>query len=324
MFRIPLLVALAAGLASQLVPGATALAQKAEKPVRFLVGFPAGALTDLSARALAGVAARYLEQQVLVVNVPGAAGALAINELVKHPPDGSTVAMMTTSYKALVVHQQVPPFDLGELKTLLGYAEFRQLLFVKSDSPFANFDELIAYGRKNPGTIKFGHSGTGTSLHLQGLLFFRSAGVDAPDVPFKGSNDYVNAILGGHLPAAIIDIAGVRQLARAGTVKLVVAFVAERFPEFPEVPTAREKGFPGLEVFNPQLAVMVRSGMPPDRARRLHDAFKRATEDPEFIKSLEAMGLKGGYIAPEAVDDTVAKAEAKAIPILKELKLHVR
>lgn len=324
MFHIPLLVAFAVGLASCLAPVATAVAQKAEKPVRFLVGFPAGALTDLSARALAGVASRYLEQQVLVVNVPGAAGSLAINELVKHAPDGNTLAMMTTSYKAIVVHQQIPPFDLVELKTLLGYAEFRQLLFVKGDSPFANFDDLIAYGRRNPGAIKFGHSGTGTSLHLQGLLFFRSAGIDAPDVPFKGSNDYLNAILGGHLPAAIIDIAGVRQLARTGTVKLVVAFVAERFPEFPDVPTAREKGFPGLEVFNPQLAVMIRNGTPPDRTRRLHDAFKRATEDPEFVKSLEVMGLKGGYIAPEAVDETVSKAEAKAIPILKELKIHVR
>lgn len=324
MFRIPLLVAVAVGLASYLAPVAPAVAQKPEKPVRFLVGFPAGALTDLSARTLAGVASRYLEQPVLVVNVPGAAGSLAINELVKHAPDGNTIAMMTTSYKAIVVHQQIPPFDLVELKTLLGYAEFRQLLFVKGDSPFASFDDLIAYGRKNPGAIKFGHSGTGTSLHLQGMLFFRSAGIDAPDVPFKGSNDYLNAILGGHLPAAIIDIAGVRHLARARTVKLVVAFVAERFPEFPDVPTAREKGFPGLEVFNPQLAVMFRNGTPPDRVRSLHEAFKRATEDREFIKNLEAIGLKGGYIAPEAVDDTVSKAEAKAIPILKELKIHVR
>ena len=324
MLRAPLLIAFAVGLASQIVPVAPAVAQQPEKPVRFLVGFPAGALTDLSARALASVASRYLEQQVLVVNLPGAAGSLAINELVKQAPDGYTIAMMTTSYKAIVVHQQVPPFDLVELKTLLGYAEFRQLLFVRGDSPFAKFDDLIAYGHRNPGAIKFGHSGTGTSLHLQGMLFFRSAGIDAPDIPFKGSNDYLNAVLGGHLPAGIIDIAGVRQLARAGTVKLVVAFVAQRFPEFPDVPTALEKGFPGLEVFNPQVAVMIRNGTPPDRMRKLHDALKQATEDPEFIKSLDGMGLKGGYIAPEAVDDTVSKAEAKAVPILKELKIYVR
>jgi len=322
MVRIPLLIALIAGSAG--IFGAPALAQYPEKPVRFLVGFPAGALTDLSARALANAASRYLDQQVVVVNVPGAAGALAMNELAKAAPDGYTIAMMTTSYKALVIHQQKPPYDIAEVRTLLGYAEFRQLLFVKGDSPYAKLDDLIAYGRKNPGAIKFGHSGTGTSQHLQGVLFFRSAEVDAPDVPFKGGKDTLNAVLGGHLPAAITDIAGVRQLAHAGTVKLVVAFVDQRFPEFPDVPTAREKGFQGLEVFNPQMAVMIQNGTPPDRMRKLHDAIKRATDDPEFIKSLDDMGFKGGYIASEAVDATVAKAEAKATPILKELQLYIR
>ena len=322
MFHAPLLIAFA--VACQLAPVAPALAQYPEKPVRFLVGFSIGALTDLSARALASVAPRYLEQQMVVVNLPGAAGSLAMNELVKSAPDGYTIALMATSYKAIVIHQQKPRFDLAEIKTLLGYAEFRQLLFVKGDSPYAKLDDLIAYGRKNPGAIKFGHSGTGTSIHLQGVLFFRSAGIDAPDVPFKGGKDTLNAVLGGHIPAAITDIAGVRQLARAGTVKLVVAFVDQRFPEFPDVPTARERGFQGLEVFNPQMAVMIRSGTPPDRMRKLHDAIKRTTEDPEFIKSLDDMGFKGGYIAPEAVDATVSKAEAKAIPILRELQLYVR
>ena len=125
----------AAALACSLAVLAPALAQYPDKPVRFLVGFPAGALTDLSARALANIASRYLEQQVVVVNVPGAAGALAMNELAKSAPDGYTIAMMTTSYKALVIHQQKPPYDIAEIRTLMGYAEFRQLLFVKGDSP---------------------------------------------------------------------------------------------------------------------------------------------------------------------------------------------
>lgn len=324
MVRIPLLFALIAGSAAVFGPVAPALAQYPEKPVRFLVGFPAGALTDLSARALANAASRYLDQQVVVVNVPGAAGALAMNELAKAAPDGYTIAMMTTSYKALVIHQQKPPYDIAEVRTLLGYAEFRQLLFVKGDSPYARLDDLIAYGRRNPGMIKFGHSGTGTSIHLQGLLFFRAAGIDAPDVPFKGSNDYLNAVLGGHLPAGIVDIAGVRQHARAGTLRLVVAFTAQRFPEFPDVPTSGERGYPGLEVFNPQVAVMIRSATPTDRVNKLHDALKRTTQDADYVKGLDDMGLKGGYIAPEAVEDTISRAGARAIPILKELGFYAR
>ena len=323
MHRTTLRIAAAFG-AVLLLSAGCARAQFPEKPIRFLVGFAAGGPTDLSARALANVAPRYLEQPVVVVNLPGAAGALAMNELVKAPPDGHTIAMMTTSYKALVAHQQKPPFDLAEIRVLLGYAEFRQLLFVRGDSPYGRLEDLIAHGRRNPGDIKFGHSGTGTSIHLQGLLFFRAAGIDAPDVPFKGSSDYLNAVLGGHLPAGVIDIAGVRAHIRAGTVKPVVAFVEQRFAELPEVPTAREKGFAGLEVFNPRVAVVVRRSLPAERVQKLHDALKRATEDPEFTKSLEDMGLKGGYTSPEAVDDTIARAEASAVPVLKELKLHVQ
>ncbi len=156
-------IAVAAGLFTTFPSLSPALAQFPDKPIRFLVGFAAGGPTDLSARALAKVAPRYLEQQVVVVNMAGAAGALAMHELVNAAPDGYTIAMMTTSYKALVTHQQRPQFDSTELKTLLGYAEFRQLLFVKSDSPYARFDDMIALGRKNPGAIKFGHSGTATA-----------------------------------------------------------------------------------------------------------------------------------------------------------------
>lgn len=307
-----------------LLLASTAQAQYPEKPIRFLVGFSAGSLTDLSARTLSAVASKYLKQQIVVTNVPGAAGALAMGDLAKSPPDGLSVALMTSSYKALVVHQQKPAFDVNDLKTLMGYAEFRQLLFAKSDAPYSTIEELIAYGKKNPGGIKFGHSGVGTSIHLQGLLFFRAAGVDATDVPFKGSGDYINAVLGGHLPTAIVDVAGVLSHTRAGTVRPLLTFTDRRPAELPNLPTAREKGFPGLDVFSPQVLVMIRQGTPADRVRILHDGFKRATEDPDFLKGFQEIGIKAGYVAPEVADDNIAKASAAAITVLKELNLLAR
>lgn len=307
-----------------LLLAATAQAQYPEKPIRFLVGFSAGSLTDLSARTLSGVASKYLKQQIVVTNLPGAAGALAMGELARSPQDGLSVALMTSSYKSLVVHQQKPAFDVNDLKTLMGYAEFRQLLFSKSDAPYSTIEELIAYGKKNPGVIKFGHSGVGTSIHLQGLHFFRAAGVDATDVPFKGSGDYINAVLGGHLPTAIVDVAGVLAHARAGSVRPLLTFTDRRPAELPNLPTAREKGFPGLDVFSPQVLVMIRQGTPADRARILHDGFKRATEDPDFLKGFQEIGIKAGYIPPEIADENIAKASAAAIPVLKELNLLAR
>ena len=292
-----------------------------DKPIRFILGFAAGGPTDLSVRALAAVAGRQLGQSLVVSNMTGAGGTLAMAELARAPADGYLISMHTSSYKAMTAHTQKLSFDLDEVRTLLGYAEFRHLMFVKADAPWANIDELIAYGKANPGVLKFGHVGPGTSLQLQGLLYFRSAGVQVTDVPYRGSSEFTNAVLGGHVNVAFIDIAGIRALARAGTARLLVTLTQQRFPEFPDVPTAIEKGIQGPELFNPMVGVAIRRGTPPDRVKRLHDALRRAIEDPEFVKALNDIGLKSGYTPPEAFDEVVTRAEARAVPLLKELKL---
>ena len=292
-----------------------------DKPIRFILGFAAGGPTDLSVRALAAVAGRQLGQSLVVSNMTGAGGTLAMAELARAPADGYLISMHTSSYKAMTAHTQKLSFDLDEVRTLLGYAEFRHLMFVKADAPWANIDELIAYGKANPGVLKFGHVGPGTSLQLQGLLYFRSAGVQVTDVPYRGSSEFTNAVLGGHVNVAFIDIAGIRALARAGTARLLVTLTQQRFPEFPDVPTAIEKGIPGPELFNPMVGIAIRRGTPPDRVKRLHDALRRAIDDPEFVKALNDIGLKSGYTPPEAFDEVVTRAEARAVPLLKELKL---
>jgi len=296
-------------------------AQFPDKPIRFILGFAAGGPTDLSVRALAAAGARQLGQPMVVSNMTGAGGTLAMGELARSPADCYTISMTTSSYKAMTAHTQKLGFDIAEIRTLLGYAEFRHLLFVKSDAPWNSYEDLVAYGRANPGLLKFGHVGPGTSLQLQGLLFFRSAGVQVTDVPYRGSTEFTNAVLGGHVNMAFIDIAGIRALARAGTAKLLVTITPQRFTDFPDVPTALEKGIQGPELFNPVVGVAIRRSTPPDRFKLLHDALRRATEDPEFVRTLDNIGLKSGYIAPEAFDETTSRAEARAVPLLKELKL---
>lgn len=299
--------------------GAAQAQQFPDKPIRFVLGFATGGPTDLSVRALAAAGAKQLGQPLVVQNMPGAAGALAMAEIARQPADGYTISMITSSYKAIVAHQQKPSFDLAEVQTLLGYVEFRHLFFVRNDSPITSFDELLKQGRASPGALKFGHVGFGSSLQLQGLSFFKGAGIQVTDVPYKGSAEFTNAVLGGHVDIALIDIAGVRQLARAGTVRLLVTNTDRRFPDFPDVPTALEKGIEGPELFNPMVGVAIRRGTPPERVKRLHDALRRATEDPDFIKAMNDIGLKNGYVAPEAFDSFVSRAEARALPLMKEM-----
>ena len=101
----------------------------------------------------------------------------------------------------------------------------------------------------------------------------------------------------------------------------LVTATPQRFADFPDVPTALEKGIEGPEYFNPLVGVAVRRGTPPERVRRLHDALRRATEDPDFVKAMNDIGLKHGYMAPETFDGITAKAEARAVPLMKDLKL---
>lgn len=316
-FRLALL-AVCAALAAY---GAPAAAQFPDKPIRFILGFGAGGPTDLSVRALAAAAAKQLGQPLVVANVTGAGGTIAMAELARSPADGYLISMTTTSYKAITAHTQKLAFDLDEVRTLLGYAEFRHLMFVKADAPWKNLDELIAYGRANPGMLKFGHVGPGSSLQLQGLLFFRSAGVQVTDVPYRGSGAFTNAVLGEQVNLAFIDIAGIRSLAKAGTVRLLTTITAQRFTEFPDVPTALEKGIQGPEEFNPVVGVAIRRGTPTERVHRLHDALQKASEDPEFTRAMNTIGLKSGYVSAESFDQTAARAEARAVPLLKEINL---
>lgn len=292
-----------------------------DKPVRFILGFAAGGPTDLSVRALAAAGTRILGQPMVVTNLTGAGGTLAMAELVRSAADGYTVAMTTTSYKAITVHTQKLAFDPADIQTLLGYAEFRHLLFVKADAPWKSFEELVAYGRANPGALKFGHVGPGSSLQMQGLLLMRSAQVQVTDVPYRGSSAFTNAVLGDHVNFALIDIAGIRALARAGSVRLLVTVTAQRFPEFSDVPTAIEMGIQGPEDFNPIVGVAIRRGTPPDREKRLHDALQRAAGDPEFVRAMNDIGLKNGYLSAAAFDAAAARAEARALPLLKDSNL---
>jgi tripartite-type tricarboxylate transporter receptor subunit TctC len=306
-------------LAACLVGSVAQAQQFPDKPIRFVLGFATGGPTDLSVRALAAAASKQLGQTVVVQNMPGASGTLAMAELARQPADGYTIGMITSSYKAISVHQQTLAFDIAELQTLLGYVEFRQLFFVKGDSPITSFEELVRIGRAKPGGIRFGHVGVGSSLQLQGLSLFKAVGVQVTDVPYKGSSEFTNAVLGGHVDIALIEVAGIRQLARAGTARLLVTLTPQRFPEFPDLPTALEKGIEGPELFNPIVGVAIRRGTPPDRYKRMHDALRRGTEDPEFIKAMDGIGLKNGYVSPQDFDTFTARLEARALPLMKEL-----
>jgi len=295
-----------------------------EKAVQFLVGFVPGSSTDLAARAISKVAPKHLGKPLVVTNMPGAAQTVAVNELSKSVPDGHTIALVTTAFNSLAVHQMKIPFDPKTVIPLLGFGIYRGVLFVKGDSPYAKVDDLVSYGRKNPGWMKFCHSGRGTSIHIMGVLFFKSAKVEFSDVPFKGSAECITNVMGGHVPAGMTEISGITQHLAARTLKLVVTFTSQRMEEYPDIPTSQEKGYADISSQNPLVYLAIHKDTPPDKTKKLHDALKKTVEDPEFAALIKDMGLPGRYISPQTVNETILKAESMGIPLMKELGILVQ
>lgn len=314
-------VALALGLASW---AGSASAQYPEKEIRVIVGFPPGSAIELSGRAIMQVAGKYIKQPLVIMNMPGGAQSIAMNELVKSSADGYTVAVTTDGYKSLTVHTQKLRFDPENIRFVGGFARFQHVLFVKSDSPYANFDTFVALGRKDPAKMEYAGSGEGSAPDLLGKVLFRDLKMRATYVPFKGSNEYVQAVMGGHVLSGIIDISGIARHVRTGALKLVVVLADQRLEEFPDVPTTRDKGLSDLNILNSIVAVAAHKDTPPERFAFLEDAFRKATEDPEFKAMAKKMGLRAVYTGPQAAAEGVEKTRALGVPLLKELGLYVQ
>jgi tripartite-type tricarboxylate transporter receptor subunit TctC len=295
-----------------------------EKEIRLLCGYSPGSVSDLNARSIAKVASKYLKKPIVVVNMPGAAATIAANELVRSPGDGYTVITITTGYFAYTIHQQKVPFDPALIKPLLGYWQYSHILFAKGDGPFRTAKELVDFGRKHPDAIKYALPARGTGPHLMGIEFFRNAQVKAADLPFKGSGENAQAVIGGNAIVGVDDFAPVKHYIKAGSLRALVAFLDKRHKDLPDVPTSGELGYGNLGSLNAYGILCIRKDTPPDRAKKLHDIFRKVIEDQEFTKTCDDLGQRCGYADTDVVEQNIRKQEKLSMPVLKELKLFVR
>ena len=209
---------------------------------------------------------------------------------------------------------------LQEALDLMVYMQ--QAIIEQTDT--GSFDDFVALGRKDNKKMEYAGSGEGSAPDLLGKVFFRDLKMRATYVPFKGSNEYVQAVMGGHVLSGIIDISGIARHVRAGSLKLVVVLADKRLEEFPDVPTSGEKGLSDLNILNSIVGVAAHRDVPADRLAFLEEAFRKAAEDPDFKGLAKKMGLNAVYTNPKAAAEGVAKTRAVGVPLLKELNLFVQ
>ncbi len=291
-------------------------------PLEIICPFSAGSDPDLMARLVASVGSKHFGQPIVVVDKAGGAGAIAVGDVISSKPDGYKVIWESHAYFATTVKTQKVPFNANDLVPLANFYEMKQGLLVRADGPFKTLDDLLDYGKKNPGQLKWGHSGRGMIIHLSAMAIFRKAGITTTEVPYKGSSDVGVALLGGHVDAATTPIATVIEQVKAGKIRILAAYSDKRYPDHPNAPTVVELGFPQANL--PSFwGLYARKDIPSPAKRALTDLCRKIAEDPDFKKGVEKLGGVPRYAGPEFIMESIKRGEEIGVPLLKELGLYV-
>ena len=280
---------LVAGLAMALAAAAAGAQTFPNKPITLICPWPPGGSTDLHLRKLAEIASKHLGQNVVVENRPGGSGLNGPVGMSKTArPDGYTISQLVITAYRIPYMQKVDWDPLNDFSYIIGLAGYTFGIVVKNDSPFKTFGDLIAYAKANPGKLSYATPGTGTSLHLAMSDIEAKAGVEFLHVPFKGYADGALALMGGHVMMQI-DSTGWAKLVDGGNLRLLATLGDKRTRW--NAPTVSELGV--NTVSTSPYGLVAPKGLPPAVAKVLHDAFKKAMEDPEHHKVLQQ--LEGVY-----------------------------
>ncbi len=293
------------------------------RPVELLCPYVAGSSFDLYTRLIADKVKVHLGQPVIVTNKPGGGGSTVCADIISSKPDGYKLAVLGTPYFALTIRTQKIPFDPSYIVPLANFVEIKTGIQVKGDSPWKNLNDLLDYAKKNPGKLRWGHSGRGNSTYMGTSMTFKKAGADTIDVPYKGSNEIVTALLGGHLDAGSAPHGVVADHVRSGTIRYLVAFSHKRYGDLPNVPCALELGFPDVAKLRSLIGVYTHKDAPEESKKVLGAAFKKLFDDTEFKQAIEKIGDEPRFGGPDMMNEAIRDCEKLAVPILKELGIYV-
>ena len=289
-------------VAAALVAAASLCAQAQTYPakqVRFVLPFPPGGPTDILGRTLSQKLTEQTGQAFVLDNRPGAGGNLGAEIAAKSAPDGYTIVLCAPSlaisphlYKKM---NYDPVKDLAPVSLV---AQIHNVLLIHPSVRAKTLKELVAWAKSNPGKLNFGSGGVGTSNHLGGELLRSLAKIDIVHVPFKGSNQAMLGVIGGQVDMVVIGTPPAVPQIQAGKVRPLALLAAERHPEIPNVPTAKEVGFPGYEVLT-WYGILAPAGTPREIVTRLNAELRAITTSQDGRERIRAAGFDPATSTPE-------------------------
>lgn len=272
------------------------------KPITMVVPYPPGGQADLSARPLAAALTTLLKQPVVVMNRPGASGAIGNRAVAAAAPDGYTILVTLAPVSTIPVVDEMfgrkPSYTLDQLTPLALLAADPPVLAVGAEQPWKTVAELVADAKKRPDDIVYSHSGLYGPSHLPMEMFLQAAGIKMRGLPAVGGGPTMTLVLGGSAAMwASPPAMAVPQVA-ANKMRVLACFGAQRHPAFPDVPTLKELGY-DVEYYV-WSGVFVPAATPAPIFTTLRDAIRKAVASPEFVTAMEKMKTPIPYLdAPE-------------------------
>lgn len=305
-----------------LAPGVAMAQGYPSKPIRLVVANPPGGLTDTVARMLAPRLQEALGQTIVIDNKPGANGGIAAATLMSAPADG--YAFVIADGSMLTVNPLIskklaydPKHDFTAV-SLIGTAPL--FLAVHPGVPAANFDELMALARKQPGKLNYGSSGIGSTHHLTMEAIKASTGVFITHIPFRGSAASVPAMLSGEVQMVFSAYPSLAGFVKTGQVRLIAVNSQRRSPLAPNVAAVSER-ISGFD-YAPNVILMARTGTPPEAVQRLSAEIARIAKRQDAIDLMQAAGIELVGAGPDVLATALAQEAERMLQVAKFAKLQ--
>jgi tripartite-type tricarboxylate transporter receptor subunit TctC len=313
---------LAAAAAALAVAAPTASAQNyPTRPVRIVVGFPAGGTTDIGARLIAQALSEQLGQQFIVENRPGAATNLSTEAVVRAPADGYTLLAVTATNTINASLYKKLNFNLlRDIAMVAGVLRSPLVLEVHPSVPVQTGPELIAYAKANPGKITMASYGTGTSSHVAGELFKMMSGVNMLHVPYRGSAPMVTDLIGGQVQAALDNLPASIEHIKAGKLRSLAVTTAARSDHLPDIPTVAEF-LPGFET-SAWVAIGAPRGTPTQIVDKLNSEINAALAHPKMNARVADLGATVYPGSPADFGKLIAEETEKWGKVVKFARLN--
>lgn len=293
------------------------------RPIKLVVPYPPGGLTDVLARMVSQKASEQLGQPIVVENRPGASTVVGAEQVARATPDGYTLLMAATTTLTTnpLVFRKLPykPADFTPV-ALVGTVPF--VLAAHPSVPARDLREFVAYAKAHPDQMTFSTSGQGASSHLVGEMFKAATQTQLRDIPYKGSAAALTAVLSGEVNATFDGLTNYLPHARSGKLKLLALFSEQRVPAADTIPTLVESGYPDAVAYS-WFGMVAPAGTPAAVVNRLNQAINAGLQTPELRDRLRADASSGPILSPEAYGEFMRKQAQLWEKVITPLKLDV-